>query len=134
MPVKTQRINLLMTSSRNKHRWLRPWYWAILVIPFLGPVTTAWGQRLVNIKNIAGDISPESIAPLKPVLLQETVPATAHDVVGNDYYGPNGPGEQRGKDTKRVPRTAAASNAADAKRLWAISEELTGVTYPWPHD
>ena len=58
--------------------------------------------------------------------------ATAHDVVGNDYYGPDGPGEQRGKGTKRVPRTAAAANATDAKRLWTISEELTGVSYAWP--
>jgi NAD(P)-dependent dehydrogenase (short-subunit alcohol dehydrogenase family) len=58
--------------------------------------------------------------------------ATAHDVVGNDYYGPSGLGEQRGWTTKRVKRTRAASNAADAKRLWVLSEELTGVSYPWP--
>ncbi len=58
--------------------------------------------------------------------------ATAHDVVGNDYYGPDGFLEQRGWTTKRVQRSGAAANAADAKRLWAVSEELTGVTYPWP--
>ena len=58
--------------------------------------------------------------------------STAHDVVGNDYYGPSSLGEQRGWTTRRVKRTRAASNAADAKRLWVLSEELTGVSYPWP--
>ncbi len=62
-----------------------------------------------------------------PQLYATTMP----DVTGNAYYGPDGLFEQRGYP-KPVERTKRASNAADARRLWALSEELTGVTYPWP--
>lgn len=58
--------------------------------------------------------------------------ATSPDVVGNDYYGPDGLMEQRGKGVKRVGRTGRAADPDAAKRLWGISEELTGVVYPWP--
>ena len=62
-----------------------------------------------------------------PQLYATTMP----DVAPNSYYGPDGFMEQRGYP-KPVGRTGKASNADDAKRLWAMSEELTGVTYPWP--
>ncbi len=54
--------------------------------------------------------------------------ATMPDVEGNDYFGPDGMGEQRGHPT-RVGRTGRAANPKHAERLWAASEELTGVTY-----
>jgi len=54
--------------------------------------------------------------------------ATAPDVAGGEYFGPDGMGEQRGHPT-RVGRTSRASNEEDAKRLWTVSEELTDVTY-----
>ena len=53
--------------------------------------------------------------------------ATMPDVGGNDYYGPHQL-ELRGHP-KKVGRTSKASNAADAARLWQVSEELTKVTY-----
>ncbi|WP_399497583.1 hypothetical protein [Streptomyces sp. P17] len=37
--------------------------------------------------------------------------------------------EMRGAPTL-VSRSAAASDAATARRLWTASEELTGVTFP----
>jgi NAD(P)-dependent dehydrogenase (short-subunit alcohol dehydrogenase family) len=54
--------------------------------------------------------------------------ATAPGVAGDDYFGPDGLGEQRGHPT-RVGRTGRAADGADAKRLWEISEELTGVAF-----
>lgn len=54
--------------------------------------------------------------------------ATAPDVSGGDYYGPDGPFEMRGTPTK-VGRTKAAQDTDVARRLWVVSEELTGVTY-----
>jgi len=54
--------------------------------------------------------------------------ATARDVAGGEYFGPDGMGEQRGHPT-RVGRSGRASNEADARRLWTVSEELTEVTY-----
>lgn len=53
--------------------------------------------------------------------------ATAPDVVAAGYYGPDGLMEMRGYP-KAVGRSAAAQDAA-AARLWAVSEELTGVDF-----
>jgi NAD(P)-dependent dehydrogenase (short-subunit alcohol dehydrogenase family) len=55
--------------------------------------------------------------------------ATAQDVHGGDYFGPDGRGEMRGHHPKRVQFCAAAHDQAAAARLWAVSEELTGVTF-----
>lgn len=54
--------------------------------------------------------------------------ATAVQAVGGAYYGPTGDDERRGP--LGFAKTPTAANAqADAERLWAISEQLTGVTY-----
>ena len=53
--------------------------------------------------------------------------ATMPSVAGNDYYGPMLLGV-RGHPVKTW-RTGAAKNAADAARLWDVSEQLTQVTY-----
>jgi NAD(P)-dependent dehydrogenase (short-subunit alcohol dehydrogenase family) len=55
--------------------------------------------------------------------------ATAADVHGGEYFGPDGPGEMRGHHPKLVQFSAAARDQAAAARLWAVSEELTGVTF-----
>jgi hypothetical protein len=52
------------------------------------------------------------------------------DVRPNDYYGPGGFMEMRG-NPKKVDTAAAAKDAELAKRLWAVSEEMTGVHYNW---
>jgi NAD(P)-dependent dehydrogenase (short-subunit alcohol dehydrogenase family) len=54
--------------------------------------------------------------------------ATAPGVEGDDYYGPDGIGEQRGHP-KKVGRTGRAADPEVAARLWKASEELTGVTF-----
>jgi len=54
--------------------------------------------------------------------------ATAPDVAGGEYFGPDGIAESRG-NPHRVGRSGRASNTEDAKRLWDASEELTGVRY-----
>jgi NAD(P)-dependent dehydrogenase (short-subunit alcohol dehydrogenase family) len=63
--------------------------------------------------------------------LPQLYAATMPDVLADDYWGPDAFREQRGYPT-RVGRTARAMDQADAARLWTLSEELTGVTYPWP--
>ncbi len=55
--------------------------------------------------------------------------ATAPGVPGGAYFGPDGFGEQRGYP-RLVGRSAAAADADVARRLWAASEDLTGVRYP----
>jgi NAD(P)-dependent dehydrogenase (short-subunit alcohol dehydrogenase family) len=54
--------------------------------------------------------------------------AIAEDIVGGDYVGPGGLAEMRGHPVK-VKATARARDEESAKKLWAISEDLTGVGY-----
>lgn len=58
-----------------------------------------------------------------------TLFAASQDLPGGGYVGPDGLAEQRGHPTL-VGRTSAASDVEMAKRLWALSEELTGVQFP----
>jgi NAD(P)-dependent dehydrogenase (short-subunit alcohol dehydrogenase family) len=54
--------------------------------------------------------------------------ATAPGVQGGEFYGPNGFNELRGNPT-RVKPVARATDPDLGRRLWQVSEELTGVTY-----
>lgn len=55
--------------------------------------------------------------------------ATAPEAVGGAYYGPIGEDQKRGPlGLAKIPPTA--TDKQDADRLWAVSEQLTGVTYP----
>jgi NAD(P)-dependent dehydrogenase (short-subunit alcohol dehydrogenase family) len=58
-----------------------------------------------------------------------TLYATVQDLPGATYVGPDGLGEMRGAPAL-VGRSAAASDPSTARRLWTVSEELTGVTFP----
>ena len=58
-----------------------------------------------------------------------TVYAAVMDVPGDSFAGPGGFMEQRGAP-KLVGRTDAAKDADVARRLWDVSEELTGVRFP----
>ena len=55
--------------------------------------------------------------------------ATDPGVVGGQYYGPDGFGEMRGYP-KVVASSAKSHDVERQRRLWAVSEELTGVVYP----
>ncbi|MDX1883524.1 SDR family NAD(P)-dependent oxidoreductase [Mycolicibacterium sp. 120270] len=57
--------------------------------------------------------------------------ATDPDVIGGQYYGPDGFIEQRGYPVV-VNSSRVSHDVAAQKRLWAVSEELTGVTFPVP--
>ncbi|WP_037673489.1 oxidoreductase [Streptomyces griseus] len=63
--------------------------------------------------------------------LPQLYAATARDVTGGDFIGPDGLGELRGHPT-RVPLSAAARDAGTGRRLWEASEELTGVRFVFP--
>ena len=60
-----------------------------------------------------------------PTLRAATDPA----VLGGQYYGPDGIGQTRGYP-KIVGSSKKSHDAATQQRLWNVSEELTGVTYP----
>jgi NAD(P)-dependent dehydrogenase (short-subunit alcohol dehydrogenase family) len=56
--------------------------------------------------------------------------ATSPDVVSGQFIGPGRMFQLFGPPTEVRP-TKRARNSADAARLWEISEELTGVRYPF---
>jgi NAD(P)-dependent dehydrogenase (short-subunit alcohol dehydrogenase family) len=58
-----------------------------------------------------------------------TLYAAVADVPGNSFAGPGGFMEQRGAP-KLVGRTSAAQDMDVARRLWDVSEQLTGVSFP----
>ncbi len=55
--------------------------------------------------------------------------ATGPGVEGGEFFGPNGPLGVRGKHPKRVRVSSEGRDTENGRRLWSISEELTGVTY-----
>lgn len=63
--------------------------------------------------------------------LPQLYAATGPDVRGGELIGPDGRGELRGCPT-RVPLARAATDAETGRRLWEVSERLTGVRFPFP--
>ena len=55
--------------------------------------------------------------------------AASQDLPGASYVGPDGRRGTRGYPTL-VGRTAAASDLETARKLWSLSEDLTGVAFP----
>ena len=76
------------------------------------------------------------LRPLMDLIMQEAkmgalptlYAATAPDVEGGDYYGPNGFQEMRGYP-KKVPSSDESQDVGIAKQLWLESENLTGVRF-----
>ncbi|GHF86245.1 short-chain dehydrogenase [Kitasatospora xanthocidica] len=64
--------------------------------------------------------------------LPQLYAATDPRALGGALYGPGGPGELRGAPT-RVPLAPRATDPATARRLWDLSEDLTGVRFTLPH-
>jgi NAD(P)-dependent dehydrogenase (short-subunit alcohol dehydrogenase family) len=58
-----------------------------------------------------------------------TLYAAVADIPGNSFAGPGGFREQRGAP-KLVERSHAARDSEVARRLWNVSEDLTGVRFP----
>lgn len=57
--------------------------------------------------------------------------ATDPDVIGGQYFGPDGFMEQGGHPVV-VASNRLSHDVVAQKRLWSVSEQLTGVTYPVP--
>ncbi|WP_231445281.1 oxidoreductase [Brevibacterium zhoupengii] len=62
-----------------------------------------------------------------------TLFAATHDLPGASYIGPDGRGELRGSPTL-VGRSAKASDLTTSRRLWEVSERLTGVSFGFDTD
>jgi NAD(P)-dependent dehydrogenase (short-subunit alcohol dehydrogenase family) len=81
------------------------------------------------VQNTAMAIANRIVAQSDEMGALPTLYAATQDLPGNSYVGPDGISEMRGHP-KLVGRSGAARDAETAKRLWELSERLTGVTFP----
>jgi NAD(P)-dependent dehydrogenase (short-subunit alcohol dehydrogenase family) len=95
------------------------------------------GWAATNLQNRTENIVQNAIMAVGNRLLAQsedmgalpTLYAATKDLPGDTYVGPDSIGEQRGHP-KVVGRTGAARDEETARRLWELSEELTGVAFP----
>jgi len=84
---------------------------------------TGLGKQLMKVGNAIMAQKAEMGA------LPQLYAATAPQAQSGQYIGPDRLGEMRGHP-KVVHPIKSAQDPATARRLWTLSEELTGVTYP----
>jgi NAD(P)-dependent dehydrogenase (short-subunit alcohol dehydrogenase family) len=82
-----------------------------------------------RISDLLGAIGNRLLAQSEEGGALPTIYAAVADIPGNSFAGPGGFMEQRGAP-KLVRRSNAASDTDVARRLWDVSEELTGVHFP----
>src|SRR6201995_4509941 len=80
---------------------------------------------VIAFERIAPVVAQDPAMGALPSLRAATDPA----VLGGQYYGPDGLGQTRGYP-KIVGSSKKSHDAERQRRLWAVSEKLTGVTYP----
>src|ERR1700722_5120005 len=100
----------------------------IAVAAHPGAANTELGRHVAHaglVKVMGSVFSQSSSMGALPTLRAATDPT----VRGGEYYGPRGLLEQRGYP-KRVGSSARSRDLVVAQRLWDVSEELTGVSYP----
>jgi len=120
--------NLLFTYELQRR--LADGHPAVAVAAHPGFSSTELGRNLP-------DVMQPAVNALGPLLGQSPAmgalptlrAATDPGVLGGQYFGPDGFGEQRGYP-KVVASSEKSHDLAMQRRLWAVSEELTGVTFP----
>ena len=91
----------------------------------VGPAMTG-NRAAAAVMSVANRVLAQSAEDgALPTLYAATLPGLA----GGSFAGPGGIGQQRGAPTL-VGMSAAARDDAAARRLWQVSEELTGVSHP----
>lgn len=83
------------------------------------------GANLPGVNWLSGKLLNTAEMGALPTLRAATDPAAR----GGEYYGPDGFRELRGYP-RLVSSSAQSRDVAVQERLWKVSEELTGVTYP----
>jgi NAD(P)-dependent dehydrogenase (short-subunit alcohol dehydrogenase family) len=121
--------NLLFTYELQRRLAARPDAQTTAVAAHPG------GSNTELTRNLPAIVRPAA-ALLGPVLFQSAAmgalptlrAATDPTVEGGQYYGPDGFLEQRGRP-KLVRSSAQSHDEELQRRLWAVSEELTGVSF-----
>ncbi|ORV14106.1 SDR family oxidoreductase [Mycobacterium celatum] len=95
--------------------------------PSHGRATPSIMERLYK---ISWRLAPFLWQEIDEGILPALYAATSPQAEGGAFYGPRGIYEAAGGGVTTAKVPARARNDADARRLWEISEQLTGVSYP----
>jgi NAD(P)-dependent dehydrogenase (short-subunit alcohol dehydrogenase family) len=82
-----------------------------------------------GLMNVLGAVGNRIFAQSEEMGALPTLYAATQDLPGDSFVGPDGFQEQRGHPTL-VGRSKAAEDLVTARRLWELSEQLTGVSFP----
>ena len=91
--------------------------------------TNLQGRTENLVQNTVMKVTNRVVAQSEETGALPTLYAATQDLPGASYVGPDGFMERRGHPTL-VGRSRAASDPETARRLWELSEELTGVSFP----
>jgi NAD(P)-dependent dehydrogenase (short-subunit alcohol dehydrogenase family) len=94
-----------------------------------GSFTQQFQQTPIVIRPFVNLVGPRVLNPPEMSALSPLRAATAVDVRGGEYYGPDGFREVRGHPKLSTSSDLSHDDKAQ-QRLWEVSEELTGVRYP----
>ncbi|PQE01551.1 short-chain dehydrogenase [Mycobacterium sp. EPG1] len=122
--------NLMFTYELQRR--LAPRGTTVAVAAHPGTSSTELGRNLPQalqpaVNRAAALLAQSAAAGALPTLRAATDPG----VLGGQYYGPDGIGQQRGNPVV-VASNALSYDLAQQRRLWAVSEELTKVSFPVP--
>jgi NAD(P)-dependent dehydrogenase (short-subunit alcohol dehydrogenase family) len=120
--------NLMFTYELQRRLAVRGTTAAVAAHPGLSDTELARNSPAV------GRVFFTALAPLiaqKPAMgaLPTMRAATDPAVLGGQYYGPDGIGESRGHP-RLVTSSPLSYDVTTQQRLWAVSEDLTGVKFP----
>jgi NAD(P)-dependent dehydrogenase (short-subunit alcohol dehydrogenase family) len=79
---------------------------------------------------VTRQLTPFAWQEIEEGILPALFGAVSPDAEGGAFYGPRGLLEAAGGGVKRARIPERCRNEADGRRLWEISEQLTGVTFP----
>jgi NAD(P)-dependent dehydrogenase (short-subunit alcohol dehydrogenase family) len=120
--------NLLFTYELQRR--LAPRGKTIAVAAHPGLSSTELGRNLPSaIQPALNALAPLLAQPGSAGALPSLRAATDPGVLGGQYYGPDGVGQQRGNPVV-VASSAQSYEVALQRRLWEVSEKLTGVAFP----
>ncbi len=135
-----------LQSERKYHRWAAYGQSKLANLLFTFELNRRLGDRLTataahpgyaatNLQSHTESIQDHVMWVFNKIVAQSqemgalpTLYAATEDIPGGSYVGPDGLGEQRGHP-HLVGCSERARDEDDAKRLWEISEQLTGVSY-----
>ncbi|MFI0797026.1 oxidoreductase [Micromonospora rubida] len=99
--------------------------WSHTNLPYLGPRARGHRAAVAGLRVLAALVTQPAAKGALPSLHAATRP----DVTSGSYLGPTRLGHTRGPAGTDRP-AAAATDPDLARRLWAVSEKLTGITHP----